>query len=414
MKRTLKKLRSAKTKRKLKYLARHPLVVPVSTFMVLFFMSLAFFVMLGGHTIGASDTRVVQLHIDKATQVIPTRAETVKDLLERLDIAIEEKDIVEPSLDAEITDDNFQINVYKARPVLIEDGSKKILAMTAEPTPKAVAQSAGLKVYPEDIVEKKPLDAVEPIDAIKEGVVSERVVIDRATPVDLNVYGKVVQVRTHATTVGELLKEKNIQIKDNDSIEPSADTPLDKATTVQIARFGTKLETVEEEIPMPIEYIDDPNLARGTEQIREYGSAGKKTVTYEIELTNDKETGRKVVQEIIVSPAATQVVVRGTKLIISNPSANVVLGQQIANEMGWGGQFSCIYDIFMRESGWNHLSRNRSSGAYGIPQALPGSKMGPGWQSDPAVQIRWGIGYMVGRYGSPCAANNFWLVNHWY
>ncbi len=70
--------------------------------------------------------------------------------------------------------------------------------------------------------------------------------------------------------------------------------------------------------------------------------------------------------------------------------------------------------ITQRESGWNHLASNRSSGAHGIPQALPGRKMGPGWESDPSVQIRWGIGYMVNRYGSPCGAQAFWNINHWY
>lgn len=388
--------------------------MPVTTFVMLFLISLVLIVVAGGQTIGAADTRVVQLYVDGQKQVVPTRAVTVQDLLDRLEIEIEEKDIVEPSVTTEISDDNFHINVYKARPVLIEDDGKRIFALTAEPSPKAVAESAGVKVFPEDIIEKQPLETVEPLAAIKEGVVSERVVINRATPVALNIYGKLVEVRTHAKTVGELLEEKNISIKDDDTLEPSVDTVLDKATKVSVARFGTQLETVEEEIAMPVEYIDDPALARGTENIREAGAAGRKTVTYEIELKNEVEVGRDIVQEVVVSQPVTRVVVRGTKFIVSNPSANAVLGQQIAAEMGYASQFSCIYDIYQRESGWNHLAQNRSSGAYGIPQALPGSKMGPGWQSDPAVQIRWGIGYMVGRYGSPCGAYAFWQVNHWY
>ncbi len=137
-------------------------------------------------------------------------------------------------------------------------------------------------------------------------------------------------------------------------------------------------------------------------------------VTYEVDLRNNAEVGRKVLQFVTALEPVKQKVVKGTKVIYSNPSANVALGQQIAAEMGWGGEFSCIYNIYQRESGWDHTKRNRSSGAYGIPQALPGSKMGPGWESDPALQIRWGIGYMASRYGSPCGAWNFWTVNHWY
>lgn len=71
---------------------------------------------------------------------------------------------------------------------------------------------------------------------------------------------------------------------------------------------------------------------------------------------------------------------------------------------GWApSEFSCLVRLFSRESGWNTHAAN-PSGAYGIPQALPGSKMGPGWQNDYKVQINWGIGYVAGRYGSPCGA----------
>ena len=89
------------------------------------------------------------------------------------------------------------------------------------------------------------------------------------------------------------------------------------------------------------------------------------------------------------------------------------IGVKSPLKWGYAGEFNCLYQLWERESRWNHLAANRSSGAYGIPQALPGSKMGPGWQSDPAVQIRWGLVY-VKKYGGPCGAWAFWQVNHWY
>ena len=74
---------------------------------------------------------------------------------------------------------------------------------------------------------------------------------------------------------------------------------------------------------------------------------------------------------------------------------------------GWAGsEFGCLVNLWNRESGWNAHAAN-PSGAYGIPQALPGSKMGAAggdWQNDYKVQIRWGVGYIAGRYGSPCGA----------
>ena len=86
--------------------------------------------------------------------------------------------------------------------------------------------------------------------------------------------------------------------------------------------------------------------------------------------------------------------------------------QQIAEAMlgsdGWSSsQFSCLQPLWNAESGWNASASNPSSGAYGIPQALPGSKMasaGPDWQTSAATQIRWGLGYIRSVYGSPCAA----------
>jgi hypothetical protein len=79
-------------------------------------------------------------------------------------------------------------------------------------------------------------------------------------------------------------------------------------------------------------------------------------------------------------------------------------------------QYACLYPMWMRESGWRVNAAN-ASGAYGIPQALPGWKMGsagPNWQTNASTQIKWGLGYIKGRYGTPCGAWNFWQANGWY
>ncbi len=79
-----------------------------------------------------------------------------------------------------------------------------------------------------------------------------------------------------------------------------------------------------------------------------------------------------------------------------------------AQTYGWtAGQFSCLDSLWTRESRWNYRAQNSSSGAYGIPQALPGSKMasyGSDWQTNPVTQIKWGLSYIKSRYGSPCSA----------
>jgi hypothetical protein len=80
-------------------------------------------------------------------------------------------------------------------------------------------------------------------------------------------------------------------------------------------------------------------------------------------------------------------------------------------------QFACLLPLWEAESRWNSTSFNRSSGAYGIPQAVPGAKMasaGADWATNPITQVRWGLGYIHGRYGSPCGAWAFWRANGWY
>ncbi|MCA2220384.1 lytic transglycosylase domain-containing protein [Nonomuraea aurantiaca] len=80
-------------------------------------------------------------------------------------------------------------------------------------------------------------------------------------------------------------------------------------------------------------------------------------------------------------------------------------------------EFQCLDNLWTRESNWNHHAYNSSSGAYGIPQALPGGKMrgaGEDWKSNPETQIRWGLGYIKGRYGKPCGAWGHFRAHNWY
>ncbi len=98
-------------------------------------------------------------------------------------------------------------------------------------------------------------------------------------------------------------------------------------------------------------------------------------------------------------------------------SYTVAETQAMARQMMASDQFQCFSNIVDHESTWNYKATNASSGAYGLVQALPGSKMasaGADWQTNPATQIKWGLNYMNERYGSPCGAWSFWQANSWY
>ncbi|WP_451648514.1 aggregation-promoting factor C-terminal-like domain-containing protein [Streptomyces vinaceus] len=96
------------------------------------------------------------------------------------------------------------------------------------------------------------------------------------------------------------------------------------------------------------------------------------------------------------------------------PTSAKAIAQQMIKDPA---QFAAFNNIVSRESGWNHTATNSSSGAYGLVQALPASKMasaGADWKTNPATQIKWGLDYMNSRYGSPVGAWNFWQTHHWY
>ena len=106
----------------------------------------------------------------------------------------------------------------------------------------------------------------------------------------------------------------------------------------------------------------------------------------------------------------SRVVVYGTAPAVGTPdpgSAQAIAAELVAAR-GWASsEFDCLYALWAKESGWNVYAHNASSGAYGIPQALPGSKMasaGSDWATNPRTQILWGLSYIEGRYGTPCGA----------
>jgi hypothetical protein len=106
---------------------------------------------------------------------------------------------------------------------------------------------------------------------------------------------------------------------------------------------------------------------------------------------------------------------RATREARRNPRA---LARIMVARRGWSqAQYECLDLLWMRESGWNYQARNPSSGAFGLAQALPGSKMasaGPDWLTNPATQIEWGLGYIADRYGTPCAAWEHSEARNWY
>jgi hypothetical protein len=131
----------------------------------------------------------------------------------------------------------------------------------------------------------------------------------------------------------------------------------------------------------------------------------------------DKAKAEKEAKEREKALAASRSATRDASSFATQSSYTVAQVQAIARQMVPSDQFQCFSNIVSHESGWNYHAVNASSGAYGLFQALPGSKMssaGADWQTNPATQIKWGLSYMDSRYGSPCEAWSFWQANSWY
>ncbi|MEO7122962.1 MAG: lytic transglycosylase domain-containing protein [Lacisediminihabitans sp.] len=166
--------------------------------------------------------------------------------------------------------------------------------------------------------------------------------------------------------------------------------------------------------PQAIAAVESQPSASGASQglIVSAQVTGGKTVTGEVAVAmlRDDYTVTKRVQPRVLSAAP----VAG----VPDPGSAQAIGHELVLARGWGeDQYSCLVSLFNRESHWNVYAGNPVSGAYGIPQALPGTKMasaGADWQSNPRTQITWGLGYIASRYGTPCGAWGHSQASGWY
>jgi len=388
-------------KETIKTRGKHPYAVPVITFVGLtLIIGLVYLVARQTNQLPKQvDNKIVIVSYDKNQRVVPVKQSTVGDLLNKLNIKINEGDVVEPAVATKINQDQFRINVYRAVPVQIVDGENKVSTFSAATTPRAIAQQVGQNVYPEDKITAEPVQ-----DFVKSGAIGEQIIITRSIPVNVDLYGTPVTMRTQSKTVGELVKEKNIVLTKDDKLSLPANTPITPNMQLGVLRTGVKVVTLAEEIPSPVQTINDPNLAYGTTAIRQNGSSGQQTVTYQITLNNNKEVDRKVIQKIINKQAVTTIKVIGTS--ISGIKGDMALAGISP------GEYAAADFIISHESGWRPYASN-PSGAYGLCQALPGSKMasaGADWATNPVTQLKWCNGYAKSRYGGWQAAYNHWMA----
>lgn len=386
----------------MRHVKRRPYILPLFGLLLgLLIVGLIFWGK-GGHTYIETNYHVVYLFDSGHKRTIDTKAQTVGELISKLNLHLIPQDVVEPTLNTPIVEDNFRVNIYHARPVTVVDGDHKVVTLTAQLSARVAAQTAGLVIRPEDIATFSTGD-------IKDNVIGEQVVVRRATPVTINLYGTQVPTYTLATTVEGLLSEKHVKLDNGESVSPSPKTPINPKMVVFVLAKGSHVVSVNETIPVPTQVINDASLSFGTTVTRQNGSPGKQLTTYLISTQKGNLPTKKIIQRIIIEPPVPKIVARGTTIDINGDKTAIMADAGISS-----GDYAYANFIISHESGWRVTASN-PSGAYGLCQALPGSKMstsGSDWATNPITQLRWCSSYATRSYGGWANAYYHWLNSY--
>ena len=252
--------------------------------------------------------KLVTIYDRGIEKTIVTKARTIREALKLAKFSIDERqDVVEPSLDSEMVAEKYNINIFRARPITIVDGNKRLKVTTAEQTPALIAKAAGIEVFEEDKTALSNSDnmAVDGANMVMK--------IDRASMVNFVLYGKESVIRTHAKTVGELLKEKNINPKKDDTLSVDRSAKIISGMKIELWRNGKQTITAEEDVKFEVEKVQDANRYSGYREVKQAGENGKKNVTYEVEMKNGVEVSRKEIASVVTKEPKKQIEIVGTK-----------------------------------------------------------------------------------------------------
>lgn len=371
----------------------------------------------GGTSAFAVMHKSVTVDVDGRSVAVTAFGRTVDDVLASANIAVGARDLVAPAL-AEPVADGGEIVVRHGRKIAVEvDGTQSDVWTTALTVGEAVGDLGARGDAAR--VSASRSDSLGRVDLLR---------VSTQKTIHLAVDGQVIDGVTNAPTVREGLKEIGLVLQAGDQVSVPLDATAVDGLVVLVTRSAQGSGTASEALPFTERVVEDPKLAAGTRKVTRPGRAGQREVTYATGSLGGAEVTRTVVAQVVTNEPVEQVVSLGTMVapeVPATPAAPAVapgsaqaIGQELAAARGWGdGEFACLVPLWTHESGWRVDAANSSSGAYGIPQSLPGSKMasvGADWQTNPATQITWGLNYIAGRYGTPCGAWGSFQSKGWY
>ena len=200
---------------------------------------------------------------------------------------------------------------------------------------------------------------------------------------------------TNFTDVKSVLDAGDITLEPEDTVSPSLTTKVDEKTVITIQRAGASVEVSDTAIGFNVVKKETSSLPEGQEKVETEGEEGVMETTNLVTKSGDTVVSSNMISSYVKKAPVDKV---------------ILVGYTEAD-------FTATVYIITHESGWSVTATNPSSGAYGLPQALPGSKMvsaGADWATNYQTQLKWFWGYCAQRYGSIQGAYTYWLANHCY
>ncbi|MDR1033063.1 MAG: ubiquitin-like domain-containing protein [Candidatus Nomurabacteria bacterium] len=283
-------------------------------------------------------------------KVIRTNATTVGEALKQAEIEVDDIDKVEPARDEPILVGDFNVNIYRARPVVVVDGTRRSKVITSAQTPTDIAKEAGVEIKDKDLVE---LELSQ--DHVATGVNSQYVV-KRAKTVHLGFYGKATELRTQAATVGEFLSENSIKIGSSDYLSTSKSAKVADGMKLEIWRNGSNLVTRDEPVKFAVRQVKDYDRPPSYHAVQTPGQDGVQTVTYELVMQGGKLLEQREVSRLVTKQPVEQVEVVGAK---AGTGLTVSKGVNFFQDSNGVMHRETYYDLNM-----SAVMRNCSQGGY--------------------------------------------------
>lgn len=257
------------------------------------------------------------------TQLMAEAGQTVEQLLAEAEIVVENRDVVEPSLDTVIADDHTEISILRYTETSVTTDDKTITVELLGGKVEDALKEAGVELIKNDYV-NHDLDAF-----LTDGMA---ISVVHRLEVSLTVDGKTEKYLTQMHTVEEFLKEQEVAVGELDRVKPKPSGDLSDGTKVVVQRVEIKEVTEVEPVAFETEVTYSNSMLTGTSKIITSGVDGEKKVTYAVTYVDGKEESREIIKEELLKEAVNQVVVQGSK-----PKGKTVVSKQRVDDCDGSG-----------------------------------------------------------------------------